>query len=69
MNIVDDRNFTFAEVQNGQGFTHNGSFKVKVQAQSGTDNAMRSDGVLESITGTDPVSDICNVELHKERLD
>ena len=67
MTVIDDRNYTFADVQVGQGCTHNGSFKVKVQPQSGTENAMLENGVLMQIQDTEPVSDICNIELHKKR--
>lgn len=68
MTIVDDRNFTFADVQLEQGCTFNGSFIIRVNPSEDGRNAYREGGVLIQVPDNAPVSDICNVEIHKKRL-
>ena len=67
MEVIDDRNFTLADVSIGQGFTQAGAEFIRIGNES--PNCLRLSNVsLQDLPVTTPVSDICNVELHKKRL-
>lgn len=65
MEYVDDSIQTFGDVELGQNFLHNGSRKVKIQNQNGTDNALVIESaVTMQIDNSDVVSEVSDTVVH-----